>query len=700
MLLYWLKDPPILVLHPKTAARLRRFGSLASFLAPLLVISALWLSVVRAYHTPRINISDEMVQQGRDSPPDAVLDELKDFDFLQDRWPSKPELMAAASALLGGQLRFESCAAHIKLPFSAAELEQIPAPCDLPLAGFFVPDVFLRAYEASGREEFLSTAQAFILGAHEYEEKAWLPRGQFWNDHAISARVSVLANFWRLYRHSPSYRPDVARQVMSMVARSEALLAKPGLFTVATNHGIMQNLALWHASLAFPALPHTREYQRLALARMNDQMKFYVSEEGVILEHSAGYQPFGLERLAWAFRYLDLMHQPAPQEWIDKYERAQKFYGTLRRPDGSLPMFGDTDAAADQSGPRVASFAPDRRAQRLLYQDWKPAEAVNLYPVSGCSIWWDRLDSWPHLRDLSQTVVTWSNFSGHGHKHADEMSVLFWAGGQNWWSNIGYWPYESQWRSTIESWPGSNAPHLLGESSTASRTTRLMSSGASDNLTVLDLQRTGVDHYTARRQVIHWKPDFWLVLDSSSGNPGSRTSTIWTTSPDIRWQQGAEGAFVLEDNRDDQRLNGFVLGSPGTEQKLFRGSTHPFAGWQVEGWEWCASLGPGDRTTSAEFLDGNAVDLAKAGRLLNSGRSASNDQLDRCRELGDAFAGDWNRAPAAGQGAGASSREGEGHDSGIEVAPQTSLLNSRSWISSLPPPQRNILASSKERRGG
>jgi Heparinase II/III N-terminus len=154
---------------------------------------------------------------------------------------------------------------------------------------------------------------------------------------------------------------------MSMVARSEALLAKPGLFTVATNHGIMQNLALWHASMAFPALPHTQEYQRLASARMNDQMKFYLGEEGVILEHSAGYQPFGLERLAWAFRYLDLMHQPVPQEWIDKYERAQKFYGTLRRPDGSLPMLGDTDAAADQSGPRLASFALDRRAQRLFY---------------------------------------------------------------------------------------------------------------------------------------------------------------------------------------------------------------------------------------------------------------------------------------------------------------------------------------------
>jgi hypothetical protein len=574
----------ILALEPKTAARLRQFGHVASYLLPIMVISALWLSVLRAYYIPEIRASDEMVQQGRESPQDSVLEELKDFDFLQDHWQERQELVDAASRLLGGDLRFENCSAHVTIPFFARGLDRVPPPCDLPLAGFFVPDVLLRAYEASGRAEFLSAAQAFIVGAHEYEQTAWLPRGQFWNDHAVSARISVLANFWRLYRHSPSYQPEVARQIMSMVARTEALLAKPGQFTSATNHGVMQNLALWHASLAFPSLPHTQEYQRLALARMNDQMKFYVSEEGVILENSAGYQLFGLERLAWAFRYLDLMGQAAPQEWMEKYDRAKKFYATLRRPDGSLPMFGDTDDVTDPLGPRIATFDQDRRARRLVYQpDWRPAKAVNLYPVSACSVWWDGLESWSNLRNLSQTVVTWSNLSGHGHKHADEMSLLFWAGGQTWWSNIGYWPYESEWRNTIESWPGSNAPHLVGESSTALRTARLVSIGLADNLTLLELERTGVGSYLVRRQVIHWKPNFWVVLDSTSGEERRRTSTTWTTPSNVHWQQRAEGSFLLQDDHSDQRLDLFVLGSQGTEQKLFRGSTHPFAGWQVEG---------------------------------------------------------------------------------------------------------------------
>ena len=44
-------------------------------------------------------------------------------------------------------------------------------------------------------------------------------------------------------------------------------------------------------------------------------------------------------------------------------------------------------------------------------------------------------------RKLSQTVdFTWSNFAGHGHKQADEMSLIFWAGGKTWWSNLAIGP--------------------------------------------------------------------------------------------------------------------------------------------------------------------------------------------------------------------------------------------------------------------
>ena len=153
-----------------------------------------------------------------------------------------------------------------------------------------------------------------------------------------------------------------------------------------------------------------------------------------------------------------------------KIDCAQRVYASLRRPDGSLPVFGDSGDETYPLGPPVAAFDSERRAQKLAYApEWRPTEANSVFPVSGLSVWWEGLELWPNAPDLSQTVVTWSNFAGHGHKHADEMSVLFWAGGQTWWSNVGYWPYGNEARADAESWAGSNAPHLVDENSVAPR---------------------------------------------------------------------------------------------------------------------------------------------------------------------------------------------------------------------------------------
>ena len=571
--------------RPKTAVSgLQRLGNCVFHLLPWLVIAALWVPVYWAYRVPGITVTDKMIEQSREFPADATLEELRDFRFLSLDWKNKQELIDGASDMLKGHLQTEGCSTRIAIPFSDRDFDEVAPGCDLYFAGFVVPDVWLQAYEATGRQEFLRAAENFIVSAEAYERSAVRPRGMLWNDHAVAARVTVLANFWRLYRHSPGFRPQVARQVLQMVARSEQLLAKPGQFTFATNHGIMQNLSLWHASLAFPALPRGEEYQRLARRRITDQMKFFISDEGVVLEHSAGYHLFGLELFGMAFRYLDLMHQPALPEWIEKYQRAEKFYAALRRPDGSLPTFGDTGDDALPLGPRVTTFDQDHRPQPLAYQaQWKPPSTVNVYPVSGYSIWWDGLEFWPDPRNLSQTVVAWSNFPSQSHKHADEMSVLFWAAGQTWLSNIGYWPYDDKWRGTIESWAGSNAPHLVGENPGAPRTTTLISSASSSQMNALELERTGSENYVARRQVIHCQPNLWLVLDNTSGPEARRTSTTWTSAADVTWQPGPTAeSFWLESPHVPDRLNMFFLGSHGAEDRLLRGSTTPFAGWQLE----------------------------------------------------------------------------------------------------------------------
>ncbi len=446
-----------------------------------------------------------------------------------------------------------------------------------------VPRILLDAYDATGRDEFLLSARDMIVAWGRHEGRALLPSGYRWNDHAIAVRIGVLTDFWRLYRHHPSYQPAVAKAVLEQVDRSARRLAREGLFTFNTNHGVMQNLALLHVSIAFPLLPDAQHFRELGLARLRDQLPFYIDDEGVVLEHSAEYQAWGLQSMAMACRYLTMLHVPIPEDWRRRYDQAERVVAALRRPDGTLPTFGDTDGAGDDPGPLVAVFDAQRRAETVRHRaSWRPEQSLNLYPVAGQAVWWDGLADWPEAKQLRQTVIQWSFFLGHGHKHADDMSVLVWAGGQPWWTNVGYWPYATAGRSETESWSGGNAPHLVQESADSPRTTRLLSFGWSNRLGVVDLERRGPGEYLARRQVVHLRPDVWLIVDHVSGGGSRRTTTTWTTSSDVRLERGSTpGSYVLATARRSMRLRTFVFGTPPPRIEEVHGSLSPFAGWQV-----------------------------------------------------------------------------------------------------------------------
>ena len=561
-----------------------RTASIAVRVAPLVALGVLWLVTIAHYYVPNVQVSETLVTQSRETPDDALLGELSKFSFLPINWKSRQEMIETADRALRGNWQMPGCGAQpVRLPLAASDWEKDTLECQLEFGSMAIPDTLLQAYEATGRNEYLSGAAAGISAFAAFERSAWINRGYLWNDHAVAQRVLVLTRFWRLYRRSADYQPEVGRAVLEMAARSEALLAKPDYFTFATNHGVMQNLALWQAALAFRALPGAQEYQSLARSRLDEQMRFYVSSEGVVLEHSAGYQAYGLDLIGQAMRYLTLTHQAIPETWKKKYDAAKSVYADLLRPDGSLPMFGDTDSGSEASSIAIGSFDPrgnfvaDNRPLR-------PVQDATFWPISGYSVWWDGLSAWPIADGLSQTTLAWSNIAGHGHKHADEMSVLFWAGGQTWWSNAGYWPYGERGREEAESWAGSNAPHSTTEGTPDARSISVLARGESSTLEMLDLKRQSENHYVARRQVIHVRPDLWLVVDNTNaGSAATRTTTTWTSAPNVTWSpMSSPGSYLLQGKPNAGSLQAFFQASPGATEIRMRGSWQPFAGWQVE----------------------------------------------------------------------------------------------------------------------
>lgn len=520
------------------------------------------------------------MERARTVPADSVLEELEGARFSGRRWSDQPGLVAFADKVLAGEVNIPGYdPTSIKIPFDRGDLEKGLPGWQLEMASLAVPEILLCAYEVTAREPYLLTARDIIVGWAREERSAWVPGGFLRDNHATVSRTVVLGHFWRLYRHHASYDPAIAREVLTFAVRGTRHLADPAHFIAASNQGVMQNLALWHAAIAFPWIPDRDSVRGVARRRLESQMKFYVDSQGVVLEHSAEYQAFGLELIGMALRYLTLMGEPLPSEWVHRYEGSLDVYARMRWPDDYLPHLGDTESRPLPHVPLVTEIDASGRAGPLHAVAWEPRSGNELYPHAGYAIWWDG-DSRGGAR--RQTVVAWSRFAGHAHKHADEPSVLLWADGTPFWTSVGDWTYGVMGREEALSWSGSNAPHLVGEQADSDRNTRPMGYGESARLSVIDLERTGPEVFRARRQVIHRAPDLWVVLDGTDGYDGDRAATVWTTSPDVQVRPGpGEGAYRLVPPGASAELRATFQGSPGTTTNSFQGSYAPFAGWIV-----------------------------------------------------------------------------------------------------------------------
>jgi hypothetical protein len=554
-----------------------------AFAIPLLVIGSVWLPEFAHYYVRLEPLDHHAIEAARFSPAAPVLNEIGRYRVMsawRDAAP-KEQVIAEADGILRGRYRPDQAQVTFKWPLDPDDLDRGSSAWQFHFAAFVIPDRLLKAYLLTGNEIYFEKALEFVKTWHAYEASVWLPRGLLWNDHAVAERIYVLVDLWRMYRTHKNFDPRTAEQILNMVQRCTKLLAKPDHFTFATNHGVTQNLALMHAAISIPQLPSAKYYMQVARARIEKQFRFFLSPEGPVLEHSAFYHRFGLMLIGMFTRYMALAGEPLPDDWQSQYTRAVDFLSVLRRPDGSLPLLGDTYSDIDLSGPPIfPGKPPDLAAPLDTGTDWKPFDAFSIYPLSGYSVWWNGLSGWPDERHLSQLLITWSHFPGHGHQRAQDLSVLFWASGQTWWTNTGYWSYDNRARSIAESWEGSGAPHALGEAARARRSTALKAFGQARDLRLVDVERTTEAGLRIRRQIVQASANLWLVLDETEDSMQRPITARWTTFPDVVVERlDRPHSFVLKSTSRPATLQVNFLGAVGVSVSQRSGNTLPFAGW-------------------------------------------------------------------------------------------------------------------------
>jgi hypothetical protein len=280
-------------------------------------------------------------------------------------------------------------------------------------------------------------------------------------------------------------------------------------------------------------------------------------------------------------RYMALNKQTMPHDWQQQYDKSANFFSLLRRPDGTLPLVGDSIADANSNTlPVFNESPPDFNKPLGIRDNWNPQRAFSVYPLSGYGIVWNGLREWPDTRQLSQLLITWGRFPGHGHQRAQELSVLFWASGQTWWTNSGYWAYGHPARQAAESWQGGSAPHATGESPYNARSVVMRGYGTAGESFVIDLERSTEDGLRIRRQIVQATSSLWLTLDQTEDTAGRTVNTTWTTYPNVTLEPGSNpNTFRLSTRSSDTQLDVSVLGAPDIGVSIRHGDTLPFAGW-------------------------------------------------------------------------------------------------------------------------
>ena len=557
--------------------KLRSLGFVANVVAVMGAAALIWLPEISAYWVWPPAVSDAAVAASRSEPKDELLVELSRQRLGMGVIPrsnptqEKADAVKAADMLLQGQAQFKwQPLLPLKVPFERSNLVVGPPTFSLFAGGMGTVDIFLRAYRVTAEDKYLAAARAEVASIAEVDRWSVVPKGLFWNDHALAYRMAILIEYWQVVRQRPDFDEAHLREVLKLASRTATRLAKPELFTYRTNHGVMQNVALLQYVTAFPMV-HTdaSRLRELACSRLRDQMRFYIAPEGPVLEHSAGYHELGDYILGTSIKLFEANRCEVPGDWGAKLVAARGFSSMLNRPDGSLPSLGNTDYA------EVAS----------AYDEWdheRPRQVFGIYPVSGFAVWWSGLQSWPQGEGLSQTVVTWSKFPSRAHKRADDMSVILWADGQSITGNSGYWPYGIRGFESAQGWRGSNAPHFVQEAGALDDTVVLRGSAATDRVRVIELERKASgDAGLLRRQIVEVDGSTWLIADSFTSPQPQQLERIWTFMPDSSASSIAPGAVLITPAAASQGVRLSVVGDTSRQPAVMRGEYEPFGGWTV-----------------------------------------------------------------------------------------------------------------------
>lgn len=346
------------------------------------------------------------------------------------------------------------------------------------------------------------------------------------NDHAVANQAENLV-FLLAYLSSEGIREKDQAEIAVAIRDHARLLSTEDFYSRHTNHGIEQSRILAVIGDFLVADPDARDWLRLAVGRLGEELDFAFTKEGVHVENSPGYHAY----VCLSFlKILDYFPREEIAELADRIDalmpRAIRFLTHIARPDGTLPIIGDT--VNDPIPNYFKRYRKTRDYTHLRYattdgaEGQQPSQTAVLYPQAGYFI---ARDAWqpPGEGRSAFHLVLRCGFRSAYHRHDDDLNIVLYCDGEDWLVDSGAYRYaeDDPIRRYVRSKWGHNVPVVRTPP-------RLRWKWAAPELVLPMLRLPGAEGVSAVRAVTRTYPDHVATRDLIV-SPAARTFDVIDT---------------------------------------------------------------------------------------------------------------------------------------------------------------------------
>ena len=201
------------------------------------------------------------------------------------------------------------------------------------------------AYALTGEEEF---AAEFFAQLESWHEQNPVGRGANWScAMEVALRGMNLLAAFSLFRSSPNLTEERLRTLLTMFDQHAAHVRRNLEYShVATsNHYLSDITGLLWLAIMLPELDAAEEWRAWALKEMLREMDKQILPDGVDYEGSTGYHCFVLELFLYSFLLCRTNEIAIEGRYWRKLHTMIEYLRAILRPDGFVPLIGDSDAA-------------------------------------------------------------------------------------------------------------------------------------------------------------------------------------------------------------------------------------------------------------------------------------------------------------------------------------------------------------------